>query len=135
MPFVQVPDGRIDDAAVEQMVASFHEEYEKRWGQRFDYLPVQGAVYRVELVVPAEKVSYPTLEQRASGVPEPRSRTELRYLEDEPLDAAVYERGDLLAGDVIEGPAVIREPLCTTIVCPRQTATVGSVGEIAIEAA
>ncbi len=134
MPFVQAPEGEIDDAAVEQMVASFHDEYETRWGQRFDYLPVQGAVYRVELVVPAEKVSYPTLEPRTSGAPEPRGRTELRYLEEEPLDTAVYGRDDLLAGDVIEGPAVIREPLCTTLVCPGQTATVGSVGEIAIRA-
>jgi len=39
------------------------------------------------------------------------------------------------SGDVIEGPAIIREELSTTQVCPGQTATVGSYGEIVIERA
>ena len=54
-PFVQVPDGPIDIA---DLVERFHETYERRYGNRFPYIPVQGVSYRVELRVPSEKVEF-----------------------------------------------------------------------------
>src|SRR5665254_21972 len=47
---------------------------------------------------------------------EPSRTIEIRYLTDQPVQAGEYHRHDLLAGDQIAGPAVIREPLSTTFV-------------------
>ena len=51
------------------------------------------------------------------------------------MTAREYDRAKLQSGDVIEGPAIIREELSTTQVCPGQRATVGRYGEIVIERA
>jgi N-methylhydantoinase A len=132
-PFIEVPEGPLGADAIEVLVDRFHTEYERRFGNRFPMLPVQGVTYRVQLVVPTEKVEYPRRNGTDLSTPAPRRTLELRYLADEPLEAGEYDRETLSTGSTIEGPAVIREPLATTFVCPGQLATVGSVGEIVIE--
>ena len=57
-PFVELPDGPIDESMITQMIALFHEQYERRYGNRFEFVPVQGVTYRVQLIVPSEKVEY-----------------------------------------------------------------------------
>ncbi len=69
-PFVEVPEGPITEETIPELVERFHAEYERRFGNRFPYVPVQGVSYRVELVVPAEKVDYVA---REAGESTPRS--------------------------------------------------------------
>ncbi len=61
------------------------------------------------------------------------AQRQLSYLPEAEADVLEYERGDLYRGDVVKGPAIIREPDATTMVCAGQTATVGKYGEIRIE--
>ena len=96
-PFVPVPPGPITADSIEQLIEQFHVEYSARFGHRFDHLPVQGVTYRVELVVPAEKVDYPELPAGAEH-PRPSGSTTLRHLSDAPLEAGVYQRDELGAG-------------------------------------
>jgi N-methylhydantoinase A len=128
-PFVQVPDGPID---VAELVERFHETYERRYGNRFPYIPVQGVSYRVELRVPSEKVELAPHETARPSTP-PR-KIELRHFAPEPLEAAEHDRAALPVGARLAGPAVIREALATTLVLPGQTAEVGRLGELVIEA-
>lgn len=134
-PFVGIPEGTITPKHVELMIANFHDVYEQRTGNRFDSLPVQGVTYRVEAVFPASKVDYPTLPGRETGQPEPTRELDIRYLTDEPIRAAEYDRNTLLAGDEIHGPAVVREPLSTTFVPPNHALVVGTYGELHIRLA
>ena len=132
-PFIEVPSGTIDAAAVATMIASFHEVYQSRSGNRFEQMPVQGVTYRVEAVLPAEKVQYARLPRRDKGTTLVAKRNiELRYLADTPIPALEYERADLRWGDEIPGPAVIREPLSTTFMLPGQLLIVGEYGEMHI---
>jgi N-methylhydantoinase A len=136
-PFVQIPAGPIDIA---DLVERFHETYERRYGNRFPYIPVQGVSYRVELRVPSEKVEFtPRLDSESNSQsrsePKPPRTIELRHFADGPLEAAGYERSALRVGQRVAGPAVIREGFATTIVVPGQTAEVGALGELVIEAA
>jgi N-methylhydantoinase A len=134
-PFIQVPDGTIGAEAVTAMIENFHQVYKTRTGNRFDQLPVQGVTYRVEAVVPADKVSYPKIPVRSSGKPKPSRTLELQYLADQPLDAHEYQRAELQVGDEISGPAIIREPLSTTFMLPNQVLRVGEYGELHIRRA
>jgi N-methylhydantoinase A len=137
-PLVGVPDGPITEATVYQMIERFHDEYERRYGNRFPVVPVQGVTYRVQLVVPVDKVNYDRL-QVADTVatpadPRPSRTLKLRYLEAEPFDAPEYEREALAPGMHLSGPAIIREGLSTTFLVGGQRAEVGRLGEISIEA-
>lgn len=132
-PFVPVPAGPITAATVEAMIANFHQAYFERNGNRFDTIPVQGVTYRLRAVLPTTKVAYAGLAPRTSAPLKPRGTVRLRYIADAEQLAQVYQREDLCAGDVIAGPAIVREPLSTLHITHRQTGTVGRYGEIRIE--
>jgi N-methylhydantoinase A len=139
-PLVEMPQGPITEATVQQMTERFHDEYERRYGNRFPVVPVQGVTYRVELVVPIDKVRYDRLGSGGDGTvtptdPRPTRTLTLDYLEAEPFDAPEYEREALAPGMHLTGPAIIREGLSTTFLSAGQRAEVGRLGEISIEAA
>lgn len=135
-PFVEVPAGPITSANVGELTERFHREYEARFGNRFEALPIYGVTYRVELVIDSDKLDYAAeLPPRERGEVVPSGTFELRHLTEEPVVASEYRRDQLLVGDRVEGPAVIREELCTTLVCPGQQATRGAHGELVIESA
>ncbi len=134
-PFVELPDGPIDEAMITEMVSLFHEQYERRYGNRFDFVPVQGVTYRVQLIVPSEKVEYVPLEAAGGARAEPDRLLELRYYDETALEVGEYRRANLPVGARVSGPAIIREDLSTTFVCPQQVAEIGRFGEIVIEQA
>lgn len=131
-PFVPVPAGTIDAAGVQAMIDNFHEVYQSRSGNRFPALPVQGVTYRVEVVLPTSKVDYPVLPPRGEEPLRPIREVWLHYLYDAPVKAYEYDRETLRAGDVIAGPAIVREALSTTFMLPGQTMRVGERGELHI---
>ncbi|MGE3774025.1 MAG: hydantoinase/oxoprolinase family protein, partial [Gammaproteobacteria bacterium] len=132
-PFVDVPPGPVTSESVSAMIANFHAEYEQRNGDRFEAIPVQGVTYRVRAEVPTPKVQFPELPARSGAPLAAIGATVLRYLSDDEQLAQIYERTSLRAGDVIDGPAIVREALSTTHIGRRQRATVGRLGEISIE--
>jgi N-methylhydantoinase A len=133
-PFVEVPPGPITEETIPELVGRFHAEYERRYGNRFEYVPVQGVSYRVEVVVPAEKVEYSARGQPVAADVEPERLLELEHFAGGVVQAGEHARERLPAGGRVRGPAVIREALSTTLVCPGQTAAVGPFGELVIEA-
>ncbi|SFW79875.1 hydantoinase/oxoprolinase family protein [Amycolatopsis australiensis] len=133
-PFVPVPDGEIDEAAIAAMIASFHDTYEGRSGNRFEMLPVEGVTFRVRAVLDTPKVTYPEVPGRGDEPLTPVRTTELRYLGEgeSTQEAAVYDRAALRAGDVLDGPAIVDEGLSTTHIGAGQRASVGRYGELVI---
>ena len=58
---------------------------------------------------------------------------ELSYVEAAESRAGEYQRDNLKAGNIVRGPAIIREAMSTTHVVAGQLATIGRYGEIYIE--
>jgi N-methylhydantoinase A len=131
-PFVDVPSGPITPGSLEQMIATFHDVYQRRNGNRFLAFPVQGVTYRVEMVVPTAKVEYEKVELGRGGSPPPSGLVPLHHLYGDDVQANEYERHDLRRGDALAGPAVVREPMSTTFVPAGRTLTVGDYGELEI---
>jgi N-methylhydantoinase A len=132
-PFIAVPAGRIDGEVIRQMIHNFHDAYLERNGNRFEQIPVQGVTYRVRAVVRNDKVTYPVLAERSGAPLRSIGTSLLRYVSETEQLANIYVRQDLLAGDEIQGPAIIREPMSTTYITQNQTATVGRRGELCID--
>ncbi|MFB8267512.1 hydantoinase/oxoprolinase family protein [Streptomyces sp. NPDC055955] len=132
-PFVEVPEGPITTQTVASMIAAFHDAYEKRYGNRFPTMPVEGVTFRVQITVGSEKFEHTELASAPGTTVVPDRTTELRYFADTALPAAEYSRDRLPVGARLRGPAVIREPLSTVFVCPGQMAEIGRFGEISIE--
>lgn len=131
-PFVEAP-GRITAESVGEMASRFHDVYQVRNANRFEHMPVEVVSLRLQAVVPAPKVTYPELPTRPVGEAPPVARQiTLRHLYAGETTADELQRADLLAGDVVEGPAIIREAMSTTFVPAGHRATVGRLGEIEI---
>ena len=133
-PFVAVPDGTLESADIATMIANFHDTYEQRTGNRFEAIPVEGVTFRVRAILDTDKVEYPVVPSRTDtdGQLSPTRTTVLRYLTDDDQVAPVYNRADLRADDVIDGPAIVDESLSTTHIGAGQIATVGNFGELVI---
>jgi N-methylhydantoinase A len=130
-PFIDVPDGTITIDVLRRMATEFHDVYERRNGNRFGSIGVEGVVYRVQVFVDSDKVTYQVVPKGNGAVP--ARSTVLRYLYGDDVPAHEYDRPTLGVGDVIEGPAIVREELSTTLVPRGRTATVGRYGELSIE--
>ena len=131
-PFVPVPNGPIGPEEIGELIATFHDLYEQRNGHRFASFPVEGVTYRVQVVVPSDKVVYEELAVRGTGGPRPSAHVPLAHLYPGDVQAACYERSDLLAGDVVPGPAIVWETNSTTFVPLDRAATVGRFGELVV---
>jgi N-methylhydantoinase A len=133
-PFIPVPAGPLDGAAIAGLITAFHDEYHRRNGRRFEMMPVEGVTYRVQLVLPTSKMRYPrhAPADHPAGPPQASGPRTLRYLYDGDRAAACYERACLGAGDVLEGPAIVLEEAATTFVPASRRAVVGAHGELVI---
>lgn len=131
-PFVDIPDGPVTAEAVHDLVQRFHDEYERRNGQCFRDVPLQGVTWRVQLVCNSTKFQWRDIDPQRAAPTVAGTRT-LRHIADRPIEANIYHRASLGCGARIDGPAIIQEPLSTILVAPAQRATVGRFGEIYIE--
>lgn len=128
-PFVPIAPGPLDARA---LVHAFHTEYQRRNGQSFPDMPVQGVAWRVQLVAHSPKIEWPEVPAQRD-TPRPVGTRRVRHLVDGEVIARIYDRAQLGAGAALDGPCIIREDLATTLVMPGQRATVGRIGEIVIE--
>ena len=131
-PFIPVPLGRITEKSIEELIEAFNEGYLEMWGNKFSHLPVMACSYRTSCFLILIKAEYKVLPKRKRGKPLGIHR-QLSFMPGSEGDAMEYDRGDLYFGDTITGPAIIREPVATTMVCMGQVAEIGQYGEICIE--
>jgi N-methylhydantoinase A len=130
-PFVEAKSPvTVDNVA--EMVSAFHLAYERRNTSRFEHLPIEVVSLRTNAVLPASKVDYPEVPVRPSGGRPQGRAIQLQYLDGESREAIEYHREDLLAGDQIAGPVVVREAMSTTFVPAGRAASVGRWGELVI---
>jgi N-methylhydantoinase A len=131
-PFIPVPSGHLTEKSIEALIEAFNEGYQAMWGNKFAYLPVMACSYRTSCILPITKAEYKVLPRREKDKPAGTPRR-LSYMPEVESDVMEYEREELYCGDAITGPAIIREPMATTVVCAGQEARVGKYGEIHIE--
>ena len=125
-PFVEVPEGPITEETIPDLIeplprrvrAALRESLRVRAGPGRQ-LPRRARRPGREGRVPGPARSAP----RSS--PSPIAGSSCVTSRTSPLTAGEYERERLPAGARVRGPAIIREALSTTLVCPGQTAEVG----------
>jgi N-methylhydantoinase A len=125
------------EADLEQVVRTFHGEHERRYGHKDYEAPVELVNLRVEGIGRREPIFLSKIQQ-GERVPPTGSLKSIRrvYFKESQdfVDTRVFERNRLLAGNVIEGPAIIEEPNATTLIHPGMVGEVNAYGSILITA-
>jgi N-methylhydantoinase A/oxoprolinase/acetone carboxylase beta subunit len=134
---IDVGGGPIDKAWIDAMKAEFHDIHEREYSRRFEDADVQIANVRVRAVGVMPGLTAPQVAAGSATPPEGslkltadawfREKGELKQ-----VATAFYERTELLAGNVIEGPAIITQFDSTSVVPPGFTCTVDPVGNLVI---
>ncbi|ODQ84470.1 hydantoinase/oxoprolinase family protein [Mycolicibacterium holsaticum] len=123
-------------ASVAQLKKDFDTVHQQRYSHSAPDEPAQIVSLRVSAI---GRLTKPDLAKIAEGsdAPPPEAGTGHREVIFDPVDGAVstrvYTRAKLLAGNRIEGPAVIEEPTTTTLLRPGDTLEVDGFGNLLIE--
>jgi N-methylhydantoinase A len=124
-----------------RLIGDFHAAHRQRFGHADDNAPIEVVGFGATAI---GKVDTPELPALSAGGPSPPAGavTAVRdvYFEDDTLGAAgawttarVFRRDSLLAGNLIEGPAVIEEVSATTVLYPGDRARMHQSGALLVE--
>ena len=124
---VPVPDDTTDPVGV--IAKEFTELHERQYGHVMDD-PIEVTTLRLRASGVVDKPALPSLPRRDGPLSESDCHRAVFLSRDEQaVPYALYTREDLLAGDVIHGPAVIAEHTATTVIHADDVLAVGDHGE------
>ena len=103
--------------------AAFTEAHRARFGFATPERKLVAELVAVEAIAPGEAIAEAPLAARASGRPEPIDTVPM-WSGGREHETPVFDRTTLCAGDLLPGPALIREANATTVVEPGWTAEV-----------
>jgi N-methylhydantoinase A len=129
-----VEGGTISAGNAGAIRARFDSLYEARFGHSFPNLPVEIVNVRVSAIGRRPKPRFPGIESRRSGKPSSTSR-KVFFHGAGFIECAVYDRAALLAGDTLEGPAIVEEGVATLLLNPGDRALVDKSGSIIVSLA
>ena len=115
----------------QEIVADFTVAHRARFGFATPDRPLVVEAVAVEAIAPGETVTEATLPARTSGAPRTIDTIQM-FTGDQDRTAPVFDRTELLAGDRITGPALIREANATTVVEPGWTAEVTTLDHMTV---
>ena len=118
----------IESSDLKSIAEAFHEEHARVYDHADEEAAVQIINLRLVIVGTAPK---PDLRELAIGktVPKPRGTIDVFY-DGAKHQATLYDRASLLAGQVIQGPAVVQQDDCTTCILGDFSAEIDAYGNI-----
>jgi 5-oxoprolinase (ATP-hydrolysing)/N-methylhydantoinase A len=132
---VSIPDGTLDDRALEEIKRRFNALYFDIFGYSDENQPIEVVNWRLTAYCPPPPVKMKKYEHGGGDLDDAvKGKREVYFPETEGfVDCPVYDRYDLFDGAVIEGPAVIEERESTTLILPGDCAHVDEYCNLMIE--
>ncbi|MGI8626598.1 MAG: hydantoinase/oxoprolinase family protein [Geodermatophilaceae bacterium] len=131
---VEVADGALEPGVIEQVAQAFHAEHRRLYGYDFADDPRQHVEWVNVRVTGIGPIRSPEVVPIGAGSGADVARTgSRRAYFDEWADVPTYDRAELGAGDVLEGPAVIEEFGSTVPLHPGFEAAVDRYGNLRVQ--
>ncbi len=125
---VDLPNREFEPGDADEIRRRFETEYARLFGRALDGLDIEIMTWSVQVHSPLDEPAAVT----PVAAEKPRYSDEKRRIfdarEQQFVDAAVYQRGELAPGDLISGPAIIIESETSTIVTNRYQAVMQTDG-------
>lgn len=129
---VRMPASVGEEASREEVKRLFDEAHERLYSHSAPEESADLVSVRVSAIGRLNKPKLPEIDQGGQTPAEKarRGRRTVVFAGQGALTAAVFDRDELLSGNVIEGPAVIEEAASTTVIEPGDTVTVNRYGHL-----
>jgi N-methylhydantoinase A len=129
---VQFGGGEVTRQTVFEAIDRFHDLHEQTYTFRLES-PVEFVNFHLTSLGTVHKPRLPELEINEDAAAALKGRRHVDFDELGRLQAALYERNRLGAQARLEGPAIVEEPSCTTVVFPGDVMTVDAHGNLLID--
>jgi N-methylhydantoinase A len=131
--YVEVPlsNRELGDDAKTEISNAFHRFHEIKYGHQLD-APPRVTNVRLKAIGKIKDIQISEVKQGKEVPPSALKPKRKAYLGRDFVECQIYDRYKLLYGNVIDGPAIIEEPLHTTVVMPEQTLNVDRFGNLII---
>jgi N-methylhydantoinase A len=132
---VPTDGGSFDETALDTVASQFHELHERTYSHSSPADPIEIVNVRVEAIGCVGQIEPPGIEEggedaadeaRVDAIPAIFARGE------EEVEATVWDRASLRAGNVVTGPAIFADSGATTILPPGSVARVDGTGQLVI---
>ena len=117
----------------ESLFEDFHDVHRRRYGYADPSSPIEVVTVRVRFVVASDPITMKQQTPRPGDGSAAILRTRPIYFAGEWIEAPIYDRDRLMAGDRISGPALVTEYSATTVLPPGCSAELDSYGNIIVE--
>jgi 5-oxoprolinase (ATP-hydrolysing) len=118
----------VDFGTVGDMIAAFEDSHRQRYGFVMSEKPLVAETAVAEAVGLSTEAERPVPAAAAAAPPAVRGRVQA-FMAGVSQDAPVYDIADLRPGHTVDGPAVITEPVATTVIEPGWRAEITERGE------
>lgn len=128
----------IDQAWLDELTESFHGAHETAYGFRATDEPVELVNLRLTTVGKISRPQMRKLDNADSDATVALKGNRPVYFAENSggkgiIQSPVFDRSKLPAGAILNGPAIIEEPDCTTVIHPKWNVTVDDFGNLGIE--
>jgi N-methylhydantoinase A len=130
----EIPDGPLNETSAKAVIDHFYDVHKQVYGHAFRDQSCEMVTVRLIATVAVDTLTLPKLDKGGRKNPEDAVMYTRRTVFDDgsSLDTPRYQRGKLLADDIVEGPALIIQHNSTTLVPPKWVARVAAHGDIVI---
>ena len=130
----EIADGIVDNNNKRVLIENFHEAHRCDYGHAFEHQNVEIITLRVIAAAATNRLSWPELKIGKGNNPKgavmyTRPTT---FDEGETVDTPRYDRGKLLSGQTVTGPAIIIQNDSTTLIPPDHIAEVTAFGNLRV---
>ncbi|MEM7126235.1 MAG: hydantoinase/oxoprolinase family protein [Chloroflexota bacterium] len=129
---VEIPSGEITEAKLTEIIANFHDVYEREYTYRLD-APVELVTYHLIAFAEVDKL---TPEKQSTSAKSAnallKGEREVDYLEAGIHTASIYDGNGLEAGMSFAGPAIVEEADTTVVIPPGMNCLVDEYGNYQI---
>ena len=127
---IPIGNKKIKDKDIKEIDEQFFKSYEENYRYITDKIPLEVAVARVRARGIQDKLNLPEIDSKQD--PNPKSSREVIF-EREKHDTPVYNREDFGPGSSMEGPVIIDQLDCTTVISPSWKINVDTFGNLLID--
>ncbi len=113
---VDVPEGVLTAEDIEKAISDFHDRHKELYTFNMHWKGVEFLTFRLRATAPKKPIQMQTSELGGKDASAALKSRRLAWFDGKQLETPVYDGAKLIAGNLIEGPAIIEETTTTVVV-------------------
>ena len=115
---VEVANGKVDASSLPQILDAFNKKHEKLYTFSMPFLKIEFLTFRLKASAPKAPFQLKKIKKGTADATAALARRRECIFDGKWVNTPIYDGGKLLAGNILEGPAIIEETT-TTVVIPQ----------------